>query len=150
MMGIQSARRLPIRLAVLGLLTLGLASCGGEKMIEVKGKVLYGTEPLKSTGLDQAIVQYQSQGESENKIPKQYQGKFDEQGNFSLEAPPGKYKVVVIATKMPPKKSAKDEYAIPESVIPKVYSDAKMTDHSVEVKANAPPGHYDIKLAKAK
>jgi hypothetical protein len=127
---------------------LAVLGCGSPAMVEVKGKVYHGDQPLKATGLEQANIQfYQQSGDGEGKI---YHSTFDADGNYTLKAPAGSYKVVVVATKAPEKKDAKADinYGIPVPVIPKKYTSASTTDKSLEVKADAPAGAYDIKLDK--
>jgi len=151
-MRFHTRRVVPTGILALALALLSLPGCGGAGGEgEVKGKVYYGNEPLSAAGLDQAQVHFHKIGDA-NDAFQVFSGKFDDQGNYAVKAPPGKYKITVTATKMPKDKGAKGEisYAVPDSMIPKVYTDPKTTDKILEVKAGGGSGgEYDIKLAKA-
>lgn len=141
--------KLTISLGVCCLASLS-AGCGGaSSMVQVKGKILYAQKPLSASGLDTAIIRF-CEAPSEGKLGNQYQGTFDEGGNYTLKAPAGRYKVIVIAGKAPKSKDQKSDfnYAEPVSVIPEVYGDITTTDQVVEVKADAGPDAYTINLKK--
>jgi hypothetical protein len=76
----------------------------------------------------------------------------DDDGNYSLEAPHGKYNVAVLAAKVPGEKKGQPEteYEPPEPVIETVFNDTATSGLEVEVMSGAPPGHYDLKLGVKK
>src|SRR5436305_14480584 len=99
-------RRRPKRLVffwalgiALGSMSLPGCGVGGAAPLEVKGKIYLGNDPLKATGLDQAQVHFDKPYE-EGKPTEKYSGTFDDEGNYAIKVPPGKYVVTVVATKM--------------------------------------------------
>jgi hypothetical protein len=122
---------------------LQFTGCGGERKLQIQGKVEYEGKPLKAEGLDQALVQFHND-------KTMFYGSFDNAGNYQLEAPPGKYKVAVLATKAPKKKDpqADFDYSSPVYVIDAQYANPMSSRLEVEVKDGAAPGHYDLKLKK--
>jgi hypothetical protein len=121
--------------------------CGGSPQENlVKGRILYGDEPLKNQNFNQAVVQFHEATDS--KSPQIYYGTFDEEGNYSIKVPPGKYRVAVLATGAPKGKKPEDEYAPPVSIIPANYADPKLSKIEIEVSDSAPPENYTINLKK--
>jgi hypothetical protein len=134
--------------ALLSLAGCGIGGIGGSNLLEVKGKVYYGDKLLTATGLSQAQVNLVDAGDQPGTAV--YRGTIDESGNYSLKAPAGKFKVIVIATKEGKKVDTSSEfnYATPESVIPAIYGDRFKTGIHIDVKENPGPNDYDIKLPK--
>jgi hypothetical protein len=134
--------------ALLLTIVLFASGCGGSKLIPVEGKVTVGNEPLKTGN-----VTYHPDVDGGNKqtYPTLPIGTIDETGKYTLStggkpgAPPGKYKVTIVAT-VP--SNPKDPYSIPKHLIDKLNSDVDTTTISKEVKEGAPAGHYDVALAK--
>jgi hypothetical protein len=116
----------------------------GEKLFPVSGKVSYKAEPL-TTGTV-ILVADAAKGNTTKHEPR---GPIDEQGNFQVStagtpgAPPGWYKVAVIANKpMNPNKP----YAVTGSLLPKKYGTANSSEIAIEVKEKSADAAYDIVL----
>jgi hypothetical protein len=112
--------------------------------VPVVGHVTFKGRPL-TTGL----VVFQPDRKKGNALPHEPRGGIDEEGNYELAvngtkgAPPGWYRVTVIATE--PFDPAKP-YVIPKTLIPLRYSDPKMSGFTVQVVENPATGAYDLKL----
>jgi hypothetical protein len=134
--------------AVLLTLVLFASGCGGSKLIPVEGKVTVANQPLKTGN-----VTYHPDvaGGNKGSYPSLPMGTIDETGKYTLStggkpgAPPGKYKVTVVAT-VP--LDAKNPYSMPKHLIDKAHADAGTTTLSKEVKEGAPADQYDLALAK--
>jgi hypothetical protein len=116
----------------------------GDKLFPVSGKVSYRGEPL-TTGTV-ILVADAAKGNASKHEPR---GPIDDQGNFDVStagrpgAPPGWYKVAVIANKpMNPNKP----YAVTGSLLPKKYSNANTSELAIEVTERPADGAYDIFL----
>jgi hypothetical protein len=131
------------------LLALGAfpgVGCGnpGEKLIGVAGKVTVDGQPLKT-----GSVSFRPDEESGNKSAHQPTGTIEADGSYELfvtagrkGAPPGAYRVVVIAYDNPqPGKPLK-------SFIDRQYVDEKTTPLRIEVIEKPELGRYDLKLTK--
>jgi hypothetical protein len=125
-------------------LSLGCGSNqGGDKLFPVRGKVTYKAEPL-TTGTV-VLVADAAKGNTTKHEPR---GPIDEQGNFQVStagtpgAPPGWYRVAVIANK--PTNPSKP-YAVTGSLLPKKYGDANSSELAIEV-TEKPSAAYDISL----
>lgn len=134
------AFRLTLFFSSMGILALVLSGCGEQigQLYPVSGKVTLDDEPLND-----AQISFVADAAKGNKAPVSPFGKCKD-GSYSLTtkdkpgAPAGWYKVVV-NTKYP----GASEKAVE---LPKRYSDPGKSDLSVEVKPNAEPGAYDLKL----
>lgn len=126
------------------------AGCGGDegpKLVPVSGTVTLDGNPLP----DVAVTFHpdQAKGNKSGLIPAataNAQGKYELEASAKKGAEVGWYKVLVIASSPQPKGGE-----MPQVVPPpfnKKYMDAETTDLSIEVKADATPGSYDLKLAK--
>jgi hypothetical protein len=139
--------RAPALLLLVGLLAC-IAGCGGggaSKLIPVKGKVTLNGQPLAAGTL--TFHPDESKGNTA-KLPMPPVGTIKD-GEYTLAtgkfdgAPPGWYKVTVHAD-VP--SNPKDEYSEPRSLINRAYNEPYSTALQVEVKPDAPPGWYDLKL----
>ena len=112
--------------------------------VPVVGHVTYKGRPL-TTGQ----VVFQPDAKKGNALPHEPRGGIDEEGNYELAvngttgAPPGWYRVTVIAQE--PFDPAKP-YVIPRTLIPLKYSDPKMSGFTLQVVENPASGAYDLKL----
>ncbi|QDT81695.1 hypothetical protein [Gimesia maris] len=137
-------------LSELGLLLTAccLSSCSsqeaGPTLVPVSGMVRVNGEPLPKVG-----ISFRPDAEQGNTAPYQPGGAADDTGKYELiaaaknGAPPGWYKVVVFPYTPPPGGGA------PKVKLPtfdKKYSDPATTELRIEVKADAPPGAYDLEL----
>jgi hypothetical protein len=138
-----------VRPLALAALLLVVAGCGsGPKLIPVEGQVTVGGQPLKT-----GTVTYHPDKEKGNTAKYSHYplGTIDENGKYSLGtgsklgAPAGHYKVTVHAS-VP--SDPKDEYSEPRLLIDESNTTPETTEFTIEVKAGAPPGTYDLKLTK--
>jgi hypothetical protein len=131
--------------AALAWLSVGCGTDSREdKLFPVSGKVSYKGEPLTTGAV--ILVADILKGNTTKHEPR---GPIDEQGYFQvstagkLGAPPGWYKVAVVANKpMNPNKP----YAVTGSLLPKKYTTAKTSELALEVTENPASGSYDISL----
>jgi hypothetical protein len=131
--------------AALVCLSVGCGNDGnGEKLLPVSGKVSYKGQPL-TTGTV-ILVADAAKGNTTKHEPR---GPIDDQGNFEVGisgrpgAPPGWYKVAVVANKPP---NPSKPYAVTGSLLPKKYSDAKTSELAIEVTEKPNDHAYDIAL----
>jgi hypothetical protein len=127
---------------------VGLSSgCGkdsSDQLFPVSGKVSYKAERL-TTGTV-ILVADAAKGNVTNHEPR---GPIDEQGNYQVStagkpgAPPGWYKVAVLANKPP---NPDKPYAVTGSLLPKKYGNANSSELAIEVTAKPSTGAYDIVL----
>jgi hypothetical protein len=127
-----------------GLLTVAGCSKSGEVLAPVAGKATVDGKPLKS-----GTVSFRPDASKGNGTAHWPNGAVDAEGNFELTVPPGRkgappgwYKVVVIALDDPwPGKPHK-------WLANQKYSDESTTPLRIEVVPNPEPGRYDLKLTK--
>jgi hypothetical protein len=139
-----------LRIGGLAVALLGCIGCAkdsnGEKLLPVQGKVRYQGKPL-TTGTV-IFVADTSKGNTTKHEPR---GAIDDQGNYRVTtagrpgAPPGWYKVAVIAHKPP---SPNAPYAVTESLLPKKYGDANTSGLAIEVRDKPADAAYDLVLEK--
>jgi hypothetical protein len=131
-------------LCTLGL--VGALGCGAAP-VPVSGKVMLDKKPL-TTG----IVSFRPDRGKGNTNAVEPRGKIAEDGSYTLEtngkpgAPPGAYKVVVIAQGPPVK--PKDLYSPNKQIINPKYLQEDKTDLSVTVVKDPAPDAYDLKVTK--
>jgi hypothetical protein len=119
------------------------ANSSGDGLVSVSGKVSYKGEPL-TTGTV-ILVADAAKGNTTKHEPR---GPIDDQGNFEVGtagkpgAPPGWYKVAVVANK--PGNPSK-LYAVTGSLLPKKYGNASTSELAIEV-TGKPGAVYDIVL----
>jgi hypothetical protein len=105
-----------------------------------------GTAPL-NTG----AVNFYPDAAKGNKDGNVYVSQIDEQGQYKLfgggkeGAPAGWYKVTVNAS-APPKPN--QPYAVTQPLVDEKFTKVDFTPLAVEVKPDAPPGAYDLKVTK--
>jgi hypothetical protein len=137
-----------VGLAALGLaavLLAGLAGCGpSETFVPVEGQVKAAGKPLvKGTVILYADT---SKGNTTKQEPR---GSIEADGRYKLishpheGAPPGWYKVAVIATEP---SDPKNPYSVPRSLIPEKFGKPDESRLTLEVRKEAPPGAYDFDL----
>ncbi len=124
---------------------VGCAKDGtGDQLVPVRGKVSYQGKPL-TTGTV-ILVADAAKGNTTKHEPR---GAIDDQGNYHVStagrpgAPPGWYKVAVIAHKPPPPNAP---YAVTESLLPKKYGDANTSGLAIEVREKPGETAYDLVL----
>jgi hypothetical protein len=117
---------------------------GGDQLVPVHGKVSYKSQPLMTGTV--ILVADSAKGNMTKHEPR---GPIDDQGNFEVDtagrpgAPPGWYKIAVIANK--PVNPSKP-YAVTESLLPKKYGNAKTSELTFEVTEKPVAGAYDLLL----
>lgn len=131
------------------ILTAGLlAGCaGGEKLIEVQGQVVVGSQPAtKGMG----YVTFHPDDKQGNKSLEEPVGAIGPDGTYTLKtrekpgAAPGWYKVgVSIAEVLDPKNPYVTKWLMPQ---PDKYQDWSKSGIRIEVVAQPQPGQYDIRL----
>jgi hypothetical protein len=125
-----------------------LGGCGesSSNLLPVSGKVTVDGQPL-TTG---SVSFRPEKGSASSQEPG---GEIDEDGTYRLftagkeGAPPGRYRVLVVAVD-PNDLKKKFPYGKRTSFVNAKYSNPKTTDLLVEVTAASKPGAYDLKLTK--
>ena len=120
--------------------------CGGarDKLLPVAGKVSYRGEPL-TTGTV-ILVADAARGNTTKHEPR---GAIDGRGHYRVRtaekpgAPPGWYRVAVIANRPP---DPNNPYAVPGSLLPEKYADANTSELTIEVRDKPADDAYDIAL----
>lgn len=129
-------------------------SSGVGRTFPVVGKVTLNEVPLKAKN---AIVLFKPDAERGNSSPFEPSSTVEEDGTYTLTtkgkkgAPPGWYKVIVIARDdAPPQhpKNLKKNRPVAKSLLPPKYGEAKTSDLSIEVVERPAPGAYDLKLTQ--
>lgn len=128
-----------------------IAGCGGGGLVPVTGKVLSGDTPLSNGTV--TFHPDQSQGNESTKRPE---GLIESDGTYTLYtdqtegAPVGWYKVTVFAQEAAASAPEGEEaYAVPKFLVPEEYTIETQTPLSIEVKAGASQGDYDLKVEPA-
>ena len=127
------------------------SGCGsGGNLLPVSGTVTLDGQPLKA-----GDVQFHPEGSQnpsqEMPIGHIKDGKYELTTRGKKGAPPGKYKVVVLANQFSDegaKRPAAATKEMPKSLINNKYSTAATTPLSKEVVASPAPDAYDLKLTK--
>ncbi len=118
----------------------------------VSGKITFMNEPLVTKN---TIILLKPDASRGNTSPFEPTGTVDESGTYTLRtegkmgAPPGWYKVVVVARDEAPVVHAKAKQShrpVSKSLVPAKYGQEKTTDLVIEVVENPSPGAYDLKL----
>jgi hypothetical protein len=133
-------------LGITALLLAGLAGCGtAETWLPVAGQVKFGGVPLaKGT-----IILYPDAAKG-NTAMHEPRGSI-EAGHYQITthphegAPPGWYKVAIIATEP---SDPKNPYSLPRSLIPEKFAKPDESRLTLEVRRDAPSGTYDFDLNK--
>jgi hypothetical protein len=146
---VDSASLRSLRPSVPSLLILAvfLSGCGGEDLglLPVSGQVYYDNQPLTTGTVSFHLAN------ATGHVPT---GVIDKSGRYTLStnyqpgAPPGKYKVVVHATEPVEPIPGKASPGLPKSLIPSRYNDGSTTPFELEVKPDAAPNAYDLRLEK--
>jgi len=140
----------PLRLrsrctAQCGLALLLLAGCapGGLHVVPVSGTVTFDGKPLTS-----GTVIYLPDSEQGNTMPHEPRGRIEADGTYQLftlrqaGAPPGAYRVAVVAVKP----GTEDSFEPPQYLVPPQYASPETSGLVKQVLENAPPGAYDINI----
>lgn len=120
---------------------------GGLALVPVKGIVTVNGDSIGEVGV--SFRADSAKGNTTTHIPT---ATADDDGNYELitggekGAPPGWYKVIVTPPSLPI--TGGEMPATPPTPFDKKYLDPGATDLSIEVKAGAEPGAYDLQLKK--
>jgi hypothetical protein len=143
-------RRATARFLFVACITWVAVGCSrADKFVPVKGRVTINGQPLAAAGSGIAFIPDTAKG---NTSPHEPRGQLSATGEYELStanqpgAPPGWYKVLVLAHSEPA--SAKDPYAVPKWLVPIEYTKADKTLLSVEVVAQPAADAYDFDVKK--
>jgi hypothetical protein len=120
-----------------------------DKLVPVKGKVLFTGKPITS-GNARAVILRPDAGQG-NTTAHEPRGEIDRDGNFQVftanraGAPPGRYKVAVIVMESPLPDS-KNPYAPPKWLIDPSYGDPETSGLRLHVVENPSEGAYDLTI----
>jgi hypothetical protein len=130
---------------------LAFVGCGGPTLYPVSGKVLVDDEPLTK-----GFVVFHPDDDRPLAGADLPRGELNQEGTYALRsgeragAPPGKYRVVIVAqdmnTRAPDARSA--VHPEPKPLIDRLYFDAEKTPLRAEVKKDAEAGSYDQKVTR--
>jgi hypothetical protein len=128
---------------------LAFSGCGGPPLYPVSGKVLVDGEPLAK-----GFVVFHPDDDRPMAGADLPRGELNQEGVYELHsgekvgAPPGKYRIVIVAqdlnTRAPDARSA--VHPEPKPLIDRLYFDAEKTPLRADVKKDAAPGDYDQKV----
>lgn len=133
--------------SVTAILLAGLIGCGksdSEPMYPVEGQVKFGTKLLTK-----GTVVLHPDASKGNTTKHEPRGGIDAEGRYKIMthpregAPPGWYKVAVIATEP---SDPKDLYSLPRWLIPEKYGKPEESGLSFEVRGEPQPKAYDLDL----
>ena len=140
----------PVRLNSLSVAVAAIlfSGCGGGGHVPVSGKVLLDGKAIKVAKGETAAVNFypDKQGAGSFGI-----GPVDENGEYEISSDKkpgikaGTYKVTVTYSKP---SDPKNPYSAPKRLVNQKYGDVNTTQLEVEVKADTPPGHYDLRVTK--
>lgn len=122
-----------------------LAGCG-PSFVPVEGKVIVSGQPLNTGSV--AFYPTAGSGQADAEIGT---GDIGSDGSYKLMSsgkagmPPGKYKVVVNASKP---SNPDDQYSLPILLVDKKFTDLATTPLVVDVAAGAGAGKYDLNVTK--
>lgn len=139
-------------LVVFAFLTVSqFIGCGssddGPKLVPVSGKVALAGSPLPAVG-----ISFRPDTAKGNKSVHEPTGTADSEGKYELVAAAkngaevGWYKVVIVPASPAPMGGEMPQVGPPPFNVK--YTDVTTTDLSIEVKADAAPGAYDLTLTK--
>jgi hypothetical protein len=126
----------------------GLMGCsGGEELIAVQGIVTMRGRPLT-----EGSVSFRPDASQGNASLHHPTGGIDGEGKYRLwagrseGAPPGWYKVVVIANEPEKQQPNMVHPGMPKPIVDRRYWSPETTPLCIEVRRDAPPGSYDLQV----
>jgi hypothetical protein len=137
----------PTALAWFGLITLWAGCERGEELIPVAGKVTLQGRPLTA-----GAVSFRPDVVQGNTSLHHPTGSIDREGKYRLSvgkrdgAPPGRYKVIVIANEPEVENSKQVHPGMPKLIIDRRYTWPDSTPLAADVRPDAPPGSFDFEV----
>jgi len=130
----------------IAVLAIGVTGCGESKQIPVSGKILLDGKPITvEKGQSASVNFYGGEGKAFGIGEVKENGEYTASSNNKPGLPAGTYKVTVTYSKP---KDSKDPYSVPVRLINEKFTSAEFTELKIEVKDNAPPDSYDLKVTK--
>jgi hypothetical protein len=132
-------------------LTLILVGCSTPNLPPVSGQLLLDDKPITTDKSKTAIINFHPDSSKGNMAKSIAVASATETGQYTLNfsgkpgIPEGWYKVTVNYSEPT---NPKDPYSTLKQLISGKYSSKDTTPLSVEVKANAPPSNYELKVTK--
>jgi len=138
-------------LPIFTVFTLIFVGCSTPILPPVSGQLLLDDKPITTDKTKTAIINFHPDSSKGNTAKSIAVATVSETGQYTLNLsgkpgiPEGWYKVTVNYSEPT---NPKDPYSIPKQLISGKYSSKDTTPLSVEVKANAPPSNYELKVTK--
>ena len=131
--------------------TLILVGCSSPNLPPVSGQLLLDDKPIITDKSKTAVINFHPDSSKGNTAKSIAVATVTETGQYTLNfggkpgIPEGWYKVTVNYSEPT---NPKDPYSTLKQLISGKYSSKDTTPLSVEVKANAPPSNYELKVTK--
>ena len=131
--------------------TLIIVGCSTPILPPVSGQLLLDDKPITTDKSKTAVINFHPDSSKGNTAKSIAVATVTETGQYTLNfggkpgIPEGWYKVTVNYSEPT---NPKDPYSTPKQLISGKYSAKDTTPLSVEVKANAPPSNYELKVTK--
>ena len=132
-------------------LILVIVGCSSPNLPPVSGQLLLDDKPITTDKTKTAIINFHPDSSKGNLAKSIAVASVSETGQYTLNfggrpgIPEGWYKVTVNYSEPT---NPKDPYSTPKQLISGKYSSKDTTPFSIEVKANAPPSNYELKVTK--
>jgi len=132
-------------------LILVIVGCSSPNLPPVSGQLLLDDKPITTDKTKTAIINFHPDSSKGNLAKSIAVASVSETGQYTLNfggkpgIPEGWYKVTVNYSEPT---NPKDPYSTLKQLISGKYSSKDTTPLSVEVKANAPPSNYELKVTK--
>jgi hypothetical protein len=144
-------RRFTFALQSFLLLIPVIVGCSSPNLPPVSGQLLLDDKPITTDKTKTAIINFHPDSSKGNLAKSIAVASVSETGQYTLNfggkpgIPEGWYKVTVNYSEPT---NPKDPYSTLKQLISGKYSSKDTTPLSVEVKANAPPSNYELKVTK--
>jgi hypothetical protein len=143
--------KFPYLLSMFLVFILLFVGCSTPNLPPVSGQLLLDDKPISTDKTKTAIINFHPDSSKGNTAKSIAVASVSETGQYTLNfsgkpgIPEGWYKVTVNYSEPT---NPKDPYSTPKQLISGKYSSKDSTPLSVEVKANAPPSNYELKVTK--
>lgn len=138
-------------LSIFIVLTLVIVGCSTPNLPPVSGQLLLDDKPITTDNSKTAVINFHPDSSKGNTAKSIAVATVSETGQYTLNfggkpgIPEGWYKVTVNYSEPT---NLKDPYSTLKQLISGKYSSKDTTPLSVEVRANAPPSIYELKVTK--